>query len=308
MTKPSVCRPPGDWWSAASYCDEIGARLCTTAELNAYKKDKTRQGCGSTRVWALDACAKSGNTSSSVNMDWPEVAARKETKMQQLMSSKDPSKEHCDIKTASLQVACCARTSPPVRAPVRMNAALEAVMNELRMPVERSAQTCQQLGWNISKAFPHVCTASRVFVPALLNSSLQNFTATASAIVTVAANGSQILALGVTLPILKLAPKDKLDCSPPLSFAEAKRLCANLHARLCTSWELAQGVGQGMGCQLDSVRVWTQTPCPLPNNNSIVSNDTSAVLTQGGASLAAVGILCQPTSQDVFPVRCCADS
>ena len=51
------------------------------------------------------------------------------------------------------------------------------------------------------------------------------------------------------------------SCSSLVSYNEARSICEGKNARLCARRELKDGEADGIGCQLDSLRVWTSTPC-----------------------------------------------
>ncbi|MEL6180620.1 MAG: hypothetical protein AAFS10_16790, partial [Myxococcota bacterium] len=87
-------------------------------------------------------------------------------------------------------------------------------------------------------------------------------------------------------------------CRAPMNYDQAVAECASRGARLCTFNELNANAASNSGCDLNSRRVWTQSPC-----------NTSSYWTQAGSSgsLGSRPLQCTQSIQRAY-VRCCADT
>lgn len=89
---------------------------------------------------------------------------------------------------------------------------------------------------------------------------------------------------------------DKNRCSLRVSFDEAKDICKDLGARVCTLQELRDDVASDSGCNLDAQRVWSSTLC----RNGYVTGSG------GSAGTKNTPISCGGGDTYAY-VRCCAD-
>lgn len=86
-------------------------------------------------------------------------------------------------------------------------------------------------------------------------------------------------------------------CSPRAAWGVAKDTCTDVGARVCTDEELEAGIGGGSGCKLDEERVWSFTKCA----------DGFISMAGHPKYLGDTPKQCTPATTNL-PVRCCADS
>lgn len=101
--------------------------------------------------------------------------------------------------------------------------------------------------------------------------------------------------------VCQYAPREGGKCTNSANFTEAKQICEEMGARLCTSTEITQDVIADAGCGVRG-RVWTGVPC----GSSLTSGEQS--YTQGGVSMIMKSFPPQCTKwTENFPFVCCAD-
>lgn len=80
------------------------------------------------------------------------------------------------------------------------------------------------------------------------------------------------------------------------TYDEAKAICEDAGARLCTLQELEDGETKGTGCGLDEEQVWTSTKCATGPDRWMNAKGKNAHRPD-----------CDRPSKHVLGVRCCAD-
>jgi hypothetical protein len=86
--------------------------------------------------------------------------------------------------------------------------------------------------------------------------------------------------------------KDGTDkCWNNRQWVGATKVCEAAGARLCTMFEMVEGVSKGSGCSMDKLSVWTDTSCDLGKMAINIITDVTE---------------CIATNQK-RPVRCCSD-
>lgn len=90
------------------------------------------------------------------------------------------------------------------------------------------------------------------------------------------------------------------QCTGSVVWSDAKAVCAANSARLCTMEEISDGATAGTGC---SARVWTQTPCTLPDGEAgfFAMNSKQRSGRDGLACMA-------PSRRSARPTCCSSDS
>mmetsp|Transcript_52858 Transcript_52858/g.67783 ORF Transcript_52858/g.67783 Transcript_52858/m.67783 type:complete len:874 (-) Transcript_52858:283-2904(-) len=84
------------------------------------------------------------------------------------------------------------------------------------------------------------------------------------------------------------------SCSGKKKFSAAESFCENQGARLCTLDELLNDEAKGTGCNFDTKRVWSSTPCD--NGYYTAAGSTQKSITA-----------CKGVNNNNVRVRCCAD-
>lgn len=91
-------------------------------------------------------------------------------------------------------------------------------------------------------------------------------------------------------------------CGIPVTYETARDTCSAFGARLCRTTELEADIAKDSGCGLDSMRVWTRTPCGY-------GTDFEEMMTAAGSSDVLDSTRAKCMSNDkLLGVRCCADS
>lgn len=94
---------------------------------------------------------------------------------------------------------------------------------------------------------------------------------------------------------------DGTETRNDVSFEDAKEVCRQASARLCTEPEISAGLTRGTGCSLDNRMVWTSTVC---GDGERFCKSGRVLRFGDGDSIPAER---QLPNKKVFGVRCCAD-
>lgn len=97
--------------------------------------------------------------------------------------------------------------------------------------------------------------------------------------------------------ICNYAPRKGVKCTNTANFTEARRICEDMGARLCSGTEIAQDLVMNAGCGVRG-RIWSGIPCEKSGES----------FTQGGFSgiLGTYPLQCTNWGE-TFPFVCCAD-
>eukprot|EP01052_Picozoa_sp_SAG31_P033359 SAG31_NODE_3758_length_3911_cov_5.814533_1_plen_538_part_10 len=261
--------PTDGWEHAKLICQAIGARLCTTSEL---QNDETRgSGCQHDHewIWASEAC---------VSGEGHLVAAGASSSTPPGCQAAGSCGVRCFADSTPHGVRCCADVDPTLA---------HATCDPTPEPHPGcSSLSCAELGelyggsWgNPGMGSAEVCAESN---NGLLNSGGGNQCNGGSA-----AGGEDIAHDG---------------------WEHAAAICTSIGSRLCTVEELQNDETRGTGCQHDREWVWSSEPCDSNVVSSyLVAAGASNQTPEGCDTAGACGTQCRAAVDTDAAVRCCAD-
>ena len=265
---------------AINICSDVGARLCTVAEVEANAVAATGCNIDSSLVWTSTPCddGSGGDGVFTRNGRWYEGQRAECTTDSEL----------------KLSVRCCADPAAQTTVTTSVSTTAPVTMQVV------STSLCADLGWSFKYVGLlraegggcHERLGDQRFIYALVSISL-----------------SLSLSLSHThthththwhrygnVDVCGMSPIDG-TCNNNIQHATANAICVNAGARLCTLAEVQANAAASTGCGFDSKLVWTSTPCGVD----------SMFATMGKYDFNSAPQCLSLTDNTVSATRCCAD-
>jgi len=148
--------------------------------------------------------------------------------------------------------------------------------------------------------------AATTEAPATTTTTMQNFNQKSCATLGWATSSANPAVCGESDKGFKVLDNSN-KCFYEKAQPDANFHCSKMGARLCTLAEVSQGVGTKTGCMMDSLSVWTSTPCG--NSKFWTAKFCEAGSTNWFQELAGVQRCTQCTNiEEMHAMRCCSDA